>query len=120
MKILNKDAVPCDNLACISIPEITPKKILILTDLNPAINKSPLITALSVMPDTVVDVSYDLPEDFPKYDTVVIDCEHKPLSSSTVRKTVDYAKSGKDLIVIGNECLYNSSEMHGLYPPSPR
>jgi hypothetical protein len=119
VKILNKDAVPCDNLACISIPEITPKKILILTDLNPAINKSPLITALSVMPDTVVDVSYDLPEDFPKYDTVVIDCEHKPLSSSTVRKTVDYAKSGKDLIVIGNECLYNSSEMHGLYPALP-
>jgi len=119
VEILNKDAVPCDNLAYISIPELTPKKILILTDLDPAVSKSPLITALSLIPDTVVDVRYDLPKDFAKYDTFVIDCEHKPLSKSTIQKVVTYAKSGKDLVVIGNGCLYNSSEMHGLYPVLP-
>lgn len=119
VEILNKDAVPCDNLAHISIPEVTPKKILILTDLDPAVSKSPVITALSLMPDTLVDVRYDLPDDFAKYDTFVIDCEHKPLSTSTVRKVVANAKNGKDLIVIGNGCLYNSSEMHGLYPVLP-
>jgi len=119
VEILNKDAVPCDNIAYISIPEITPKKMLILTDLDPAASKSPLITALSLMPDIDVDVQYKLPDDLEKYDVVVIDCEYEPLSSSTVRKIVAYAKSGKDLIVIGNGCLYNSSEMHGLYPVLP-
>jgi len=119
VKILNEDSVSCDNIACISIPELTPRKILILTDLDPAASKSPLITALSLMPDIDVDVQNKLPGDFEKYDTVVVNCEHKPLSGSSVRKIAAYAKSGKDLIVIGNGCLYNSSEMHGLYPVLP-
>lgn len=119
VEILNKDAVPCDNIAYISIPEITPKKMLILTDLDPASSKSPLITALSLMPDIDVDVQYKLPDDLEKYDIVVIDYEQEPLSTSAVREIISYAKSGKDLIVIGNGCLYNSSEMHGLYPVLP-
>ena len=119
VEILNKDEVPCDNLAYISIPELTPKKILLLTDLNPAVSKSPLMTALSLIPDTAVDVRYDLPEDVEKYDTFVIDCEQKPLSKSVVEKVTTYVKNGKDLIVIGNGCLYNSSEMHGLNPVLP-
>lgn len=119
VEILNKDAVSCDNIAYISIPEITPKKMLILTDLDPSSSKSPLITALSLMPDINVDVQYKLPNDLEKYNSVVIDCEHEPLPISTVRKIVSYAKSGKDLIVIGNGCLYNSSEMHGFYPVLP-
>lgn len=119
VEIFNKDAVSCDNIAYISIPEITPKKMLILTDLDPSSSKSPLITALSLMPDINVDVQYKLPNDLEKYNSVVIDCEHEPLPISTVRKIVSYAKSGKDLIVIGNGCLYNSSEMHGFYPVLP-
>ncbi len=119
VKILNEDSVSCDNIACISIPELTPRKMLILTDLDPAASKSPLITALSLMPDIDVDVQNKFPDDFEKYDTVVVNCEHKPLSGSSVRKITAYAKSGKDLIVIGNGCLYNSSEMHGLYPVLP-
>jgi hypothetical protein len=119
VEILNKDAVFCDNLAYISIPEISPKKILILTDLDPVVSKSPLITALSLIPDTAIDVQHDLPDDSAKYDTFVIDCERKPLSKSTVEKVATYAENGKDLIVIGNGCLYNSSEMRGLYPVLP-
>ncbi len=119
VKIQNKDAVSCDNIAHISIPEITPKKMLILTDIDPASSKSPVITALSLMPDNNVDVQNKLPEDFEKYDTIVISCEYEPLSSSDIRKVVTYAKNGKNLIVIGNGCLYNSSEMHGLYPILP-
>jgi hypothetical protein len=119
VKILNNDSVSCDNVACISIPKLTPKKMLILTDLDPSASKSPLITALSLMPDIDVDVRSELPDDFEKYDAVVVNCEHKPLSGSTVRKIAAYAKSGKNLIVIGNGCLYNSSEMHGLYPVLP-
>lgn len=125
VEILNKDSVPCDNTAWISIPEIRLKQMLILTDLDPAVSKSPLITALSLMPGLTVDVQHDLPADDAKYDTierydtVVIDCEHEPLPASTIKKVVSYAQSGKDLIVIGNGCLYNSSEMHELYPVLP-
>ncbi|MDY0130938.1 MAG: hypothetical protein RBR63_12280, partial [Methanosarcina vacuolata] len=142
VEILNKDAVPCDNIAWISIPEIKPKQMLILTDLettdlettldtinpdatdlDPAISKSPVITALSLMPGLSVDVQHDLPHELlagvEKYDTILIDCEHKPLPASTIKKVVSYAQSGKNLIVIGNGCLYNSSEMHELYPVLP-
>ncbi len=125
VEILNKDSVPCDNTAWISIPEIRLKQMLILTDLDPAVSKSPLITALSLMPGLKVDVQHDLPADdakydtIEKYDTIVIDCEHEPLPASTIKKVVSYAQSGKDLIVIGNGCLYNSSEMHELYPVLP-
>ncbi|HWR25178.1 MAG TPA: BatA domain-containing protein [Methanosarcina sp.] len=119
VEILNKDGVPCDNIAFISIPELTPKKMLILTDLDPAVSKSPLTTVLSLMPDIAADVQHEPPADLAKYDSIVIDCEHKPLSPSTIQKIVAYAKSGKDLIVIGNGCLYNSTEMHGLYPVLP-
>lgn len=126
VEILNKDSVSCDNTAWISIPEIRSKQMLILTDLDPAaVSKSPLITSLSLMPGLTVDVQHDLPagdakfDNIEKYDTVVIDCEHKPLSVSTIKKVVSYAQSGKDLIVIGNGCLYNSSEMHELYPVLP-
>lgn len=41
VKILNEDAIPCDNIACISIPEVKPKKILVLTDSDQAISRSP-------------------------------------------------------------------------------
>ncbi|WP_292381893.1 vWA domain-containing protein [Methanosarcina sp. UBA289] len=125
VEILNKDSVSCDNTAWISIPEIRLKQMLILTDLDPAVSKSPLITALSLMPGLKVDVQHDLPADdakydtIEKYDTIVIDCEHEPLPASTIKKVVSYAQSGKDLIVIGNGCLYNSSEMHELYPVLP-
>ncbi|WP_292376127.1 vWA domain-containing protein [Methanosarcina sp. UBA411] len=125
VEILNKDSVSCDNTAWISIPEIKMKQMLILTDLDPAISKSPVITALSLMPGLTVDIQHDLPagdakyDTIEKYDTIVIDCEHEPLPASTIKKVVSYAQSGKDLIVIGNGCLYNSSEMHELYPVLP-
>ncbi len=123
VEILNKDAVPCDNTAYISIPEITPKQILVLTDQDPAVNRSALLTAVSLMPNTVVDVHYKLleglPADYTRYDTIIVNSKYGPLSSKTARKIADYAKSGKDLIVIGNGCLYNCSEMRGLYPVLP-
>ncbi|MCQ1534864.1 hypothetical protein FTO70_04000 [Methanosarcina sp. KYL-1] len=123
VEILNRDAIPCDNTAWISIPEIAPKRILVLTDLDPAASRSPLITAISLIPNTVVDVHHDpragLPGDYTKYDTIIVNHKTSPLPSGSVRKIVEYAKSGKDLIVIGNGCLFNSSEMHGLYPVLP-
>ncbi len=119
VEILNKDALPCDNIAWISIPEIKPRQMLILTDPDPATSKSPLITALSLMPGLTVDVQHELPADFAKYDDIVIACEYEPLPVSTIKEVIAYAKSGKALIVIGNGCLYNSSEMHELYPILP-
>lgn len=119
VKILNEDAIPCDNIAYISIPEVKPKKVLVLTDTDPAVSKSPLITAISLLPDIDVDVRNDLPDEFAEYDTIVVNSKYKPLSSRNVKEIVTYAKSGKALIVIGNECLYNSSVMHGLYPILP-
>lgn len=119
VKILNEDAIPCDNIACISIPEIKPKKILVLTDSDQAISRSPLITAISLLPDIDVDVRKDLPEKLADYDTIVVNSRYKPLPSHTVKEIVTSAKNGEDLIVIGNECLYNSSAMHGLYSVLP-
>ncbi len=61
----------------------------------------------------------DLPEKLADYDTIVVNSRYKPLPSHTVKEIVTSAKNGKDLIVIGNECLYNSSAMHGLYSVLP-
>ncbi len=119
VKILNEDTIPCDNIAHISIPEIEPKKILVLTDTDQNASKSPLITAMSLLPDVDVDVRKDLPDEFEGYDTIVVNSKYKPLSSRNVKEIVAYAKSGKDLIVIGNECLYSSSAMQGLYSILP-
>lgn len=119
VEILDKDAVPCDNTAWISIPEIKPRQILVLTDIDPEISKSPLITVLSLIPGLTADVQHDLPADSGKYDGIVIDCEHEPLAASTIKEVIAYAKNGKDLIVIGNGCLYNSSAMRELYPILP-
>ena len=119
VKILNEDAVPCDNVAYISIPEVKSKKILVLTDTDQAVSKSPLITAISLLPNVNVNVEKDLPAEFAEYDTIIINSKYKPLSPRTVKEVVAYAESGKDLIVIGNECLYNSSAMHGLYSILP-
>jgi hypothetical protein len=119
VEILNEDTIPCDNIAYISIPEVKSKKILVLTDTDQAVSKSPLITAISLLPNVNVNVEKDLPAEFAEYDTIIINSKYKPLSSRTVKEIVDYAESGKDLIVIGNECLYNSSAMHGLYSILP-
>jgi hypothetical protein len=119
VQILNEDAIPCDNIAYISIPEVKPKKVLVLTDTDQAVSKSPLITAISLLPDVNVSVQKDLPDEFSEYDTIVVNSKYKALSSQTIKEIVAYAESGKDLIVIGNECLYNSSAMHGLYPILP-
>lgn len=119
VRIMNKDAVSCDNTAYISISEVKPKKMLVLTDLDPISSKSPLITALSLIPDIKIDVENRLPDNFKEYDAIVINCQKEALSSSTVRKIVSYARNGKDLIVIGNGCLYNSTDMHELYPVLP-
>lgn len=119
VEILNEDSISCDNVAYISIPEIKPKRILVLTDIDPNVSKSPLITAISLLPDVDVDVKKDFPDEFAGYDTVVVNSKDKPLSGRTIKKIVAYAQGGKDLIVIGNECLYDSSAMHGLYPILP-
>ncbi|RXA21771.1 hypothetical protein EQO05_00560 [Methanosarcina sp. MSH10X1] len=119
VEILNKDAVPCDNIARISIPEIKPRQMLMLTDIDPEIYKSPLITALSLIPGLTVDVQHALPADTGKYDSIVINCEHEPLAASTIKEVIAHAGSGKNIIVIGNGCLYNSSGMRELYPILP-
>ncbi|MDD3043441.1 MAG: BatA domain-containing protein [Methanosarcinaceae archaeon] len=123
LKILNEDALPCDNIAYISIPEVKERKVLVLTDLDPAINKSALITAISLIPGTIVEVDHELsdkfPADFTKYDTIFINCKDEPLPVRTVLKLVSYAKGGKVLVVIGNGCLFNSSAMRGLSPVLP-
>lgn len=119
VEILNEDAIPCDNIAYISIPDVNPKKILVLTDTDEAVSKSPLITAISLLPDVDVDVQKDIPDNVTKYDTIIVNSKYESLSSHTVKEIVAYAKSGKDLIVIGNECLFDSSAMHGLYSILP-
>lgn len=119
VKIFNEDAIPCDNIAYISIPEVKPKKILVLTDADQNVSKSPLITAMSLLPDVDVDVRKGLPDEFAEYDTIVVNSKYKPLSVLTIKEILTYAKSGKDLIVIGNECLYSSPIMHGLYSILP-
>lgn len=119
VEILNEDAIPCDNIAYISIPDVNPKKILVLTDTDQAVSRSSLITAISLLPDVDVEVQKDLPDNITEYDTIVVNSKYEPLSSHTVKEIVTYAKSGKDLIVIGNECLYNSSAMHGFYSILP-
>ncbi len=119
VEILNNDSMPCDNKAWISIPEIKPRQMLILTDRDPEISKSPLVTALSLMPGLKVDVQHELPPGFAKYDGIVVNCELNPLPASTIKEIATYVQKGKDLIVIGNGCLYNSSEMHEFYPILP-
>ncbi|TFH06188.1 MAG: hypothetical protein E4H06_00145, partial [Methanosarcina sp.] len=119
VEILTEDAIPCDNIAYISIPEVKPRRILVLTDPEQAVGKSPLITAISLLPDIHVDVQKDLPDDVTGYDTIVINSKYEPLPTLDVLEIVAYAKSGKDLIVIGNECLYDSLQMRGLYSILP-
>jgi hypothetical protein len=119
VEILNEDAIPCDNVAYISIPEVKPKKILVLTDTDQAVSKSPLITAISLLPNVDVDVRKDLPDEVTEYDTIIVNSKHKPLSTQNALKIAAYAKNGKDLMIIGNECLYDSLQMHGLYPILP-
>lgn len=123
VEILNEDAVSCDNIAYISIPEVKERKVLVLTDLDPAVNRSALITAISLIPGAVVEVDYDfsdeLPADFGKYDTIFINCKYEPLPARTVLEILSYSKEGKDLVVIGNGCLFNSSAMRGLSPVLP-
>ena len=119
VEILNEDAIPCDNIAYISIPEVKLKKILVLTDPEQTAGKSPLVTAISLLPDIHVDVRQDLPDNVTGYDTIIVNSKYDPLPTRSVQEIVAYAKSGKDLIVIGNECLYNSLQMHGLYPILP-
>ena len=119
VEILNEDAIPCDNIAYISIPEVKLRKILVLTDPEQAAGKSPLVTAISLLPDIHVDVRQDLPDNVTGYDTIIVNSKYEPLPARDVQEIVAYAKSGKDLIVIGNECLYNSLQMRGLYPILP-
>ncbi|WP_440944946.1 DUF7408 domain-containing protein [Methanosarcina sp. T3] len=119
VEILNEDAMPCDNIAYISIPEVKPKKILVLTDPEETAGKSPLITAISLLPDIHLDVRQELPDNVTGYDTIIVNSKEKSLPVLDVLKIVDYAKSGKDLIVIGNECLYDSLQMRGLYSILP-
>lgn len=119
VEILNEDAISCDNIACISIPEIKPNKVLILTDIDQTVSKSPLITAVSLLPNVNVDVRKDLPDNATVYDTIIVNSKDKPLSTHDVLEIVAYAKSGKDLVVIGNECLQDSLQMQGLYSILP-
>ncbi|AKB21527.1 VWA domain-containing protein [Methanosarcina sp. WH1] len=119
VEILNEDAIPCDNIAYISIPEVKPKKILALTDPEEAAGKSPLITVISLLPDIHLDVRQDLPDNVTEYDTIIVNSKHKSLPALDVLEIVAYAKSGKDLIVIGNECLYDSLQMRGFYSILP-
>jgi len=91
----------------------------VLTDIDQAVSKSPLITAISLLPNVDVDVRKELPDEVTEYDTIIVNSKHKPLSTHNALKIAAYAKNGKDLLVIGNECLYDSLQMQGLYPILP-
>ena len=92
------DDLPADNSAYISIPESSLQNILFITDDG----KLPSKTALSLLPNSEINVRNNVPADLSDYTLVVLAQKETPVANSSVGRIESYVRGGGNAVFIAS------------------
>jgi len=96
-----EDDLPVDNKAYISIPDTSEQHILYVTDNG----KLPSKTALSLLPNSNLNVSKSVPSDLNNYTLVVLAQKETPIGNDSVERIESYVRNGGNAVFIVSGAL---------------
>ncbi|WP_406657547.1 BatA and WFA domain-containing protein [Methanolobus sp. ZRKC2] len=113
--ISEPDSLMVDNTAYISIPKVSTKQILVVSDAE----KLPSYTALSLMPNVNTKLIEGVPADLSPYSVVVIANKEKTLSSSEIENLNSFIRGGGEVVFVASDALSEENagtELQALLP----
>ncbi|TGC09188.1 vWA domain-containing protein [Methanolobus halotolerans] len=99
--IKGSDSLMADNTAYISIPRVSAKEMLVVSD----VEKLPSLTALSLMPNVRTGLVEGVPADLSKYSVVVIANKERALTSDELGTLRGFINGGGEAVFIASDAL---------------
>lgn len=116
--IADDDSLMADNTAYISIPRISDRQLLFVTD----VDNLPSQVALSLIPNIKLNQIEGVPEDLSKYSMVVIANKERPLASNEITTLDNFLSGGGRAVFIASEALSSQNakiELQEILPVIP-
>lgn len=101
IKINRDDSLPVDNVAYISIPKISNKRVLFVSDQS----LLPSMTSVSLMPGIQTTLASGVPQDLTAFNVIVVTKMNQSLSSSEISLLSSYINKGGKVIFIASNSL---------------
>jgi hypothetical protein len=118
VRILDDDSLAADNTAYISIPKISDRQLLFVTDVDDLPSK----IALSLIPTITVKELEGVPDDLSDYSIIVIANKERALASNEIPLLSTYLNAGGKVVFIASEALSSENaktELVELLPIMP-
>ncbi|WP_094228159.1 vWA domain-containing protein [Methanolobus psychrotolerans] len=118
VKITDDDSLVVDNIAYISIPKVSDRQLLFVTD----VDDLPSQVALSLIPNINLNQLEGVPEDLSKYSMVVVANKERTLASNEISTLQSFLNSGGRAVFIASEALSSENtkiELQQLLPVIP-
>jgi len=105
-----KDDLSVDNKAYISIPDTSGQQVLYVTDNG----KLPSKTALSLLPNSDLNIQKSVPSSLDNYSLVVLAQKETPIANGSVDIIENYVRNGGNVVFIASEALSPEKTEVGL------
>ncbi|WP_340818492.1 VWA domain-containing protein [Methanolobus sp. WCC4] len=118
VRIKDDDSLPADNIAYISIPRISDRELLYVTDTDDL----PSEVALSLIPNIDLKQLEGIPDDLSGYNIVVIANKERALAGNEIATLSSYLNNGGRAVFIASEALSSENaltELEELLPVRP-
>lgn len=101
IKITNSDSLSADNTAYISIPRLSDRQVLYVTDTD----NLPSRIALSLMPNLQIMQNEGIPDNISQYSMIIVANKERTLQSNEISALSSYLNSGGKAIFIASDIL---------------
>jgi hypothetical protein len=101
IKINRDDSLPADNIAYVSVPRVSDKRILFVSDQS----LLPSMTSVSLMPGIQTTLATGVPQDLARFSVVVVTKMNQSLSSGEISLLSSYINSGGKVVFIASDSL---------------
>ncbi|MDY0387173.1 MAG: VWA domain-containing protein [Methanolobus sp.] len=116
--ITDDDSLMVDNTAYISIPRISDRQLLFVTD----VDNLPSQVALSLIPNIKLNQIEGVPEDLSKNSMIIIANKERPLASNEITTLDKFLNGGGRVVFIASETLSSQNakiELQEILPVKP-
>ena len=101
IKINRDDSLPADNTAYVSVPRVSNKRVLFVSDQS----LLPSMTSVSLMPGIQTTLATGVPQDLARFSVVVVAKANQSLSSGEISLLSSYINGGGKVIFIASDGL---------------
>lgn len=101
IKINKDDSLPADNIAYVSVPRVSDKRVLFVSDQS----LLPSNTSVDLMPGIQTTLATGVPQDLARFSVVVVTKMNQSLSSGEISLLSSYINSGGKVVFIASDSL---------------